>query len=264
MHLLGLRLRRGPLLVGRHVALRRVRRQRIDEDVSGPLLRHHRTGRCGDEDLGHPALRSRRADDLVREMLAIRLHQERVADVRAIRIIADALLGQHLPERAVRRRLPAPEHLHDRVSAFGLDRADEVAHLRVRDCLEVLTVRRIIGPEPADGPSGGCGEVVAHVGCHVRERLPALEPVERCLRLLLGGVELLISWLVAGRGILRQRLHQDQLRVHQRIEREALGEARFELLVADAHVERIGTRGEHRALDQRIGARRCQGWRAAG
>ena len=41
VHLLGLGQCRGPLLVGRHVALRRVRRQRIDEDVPSSLLRDH-------------------------------------------------------------------------------------------------------------------------------------------------------------------------------------------------------------------------------
>ncbi len=241
VHLLCLRQCRGPLLVGRHVALRRVRRQRIDEDVPGSLLRDHRRGRGGDEDLGHPALRGRRADDVVREMVAVRLHQERVVDVRAIGIIADTLPGEQLAERAVSRRLPAREHLQHGVAAFGLDRADEVAHLRIRDRIEVLAVRRIIGAEPADAPSGRCGEVVADVGRHFRERLPALEPVERRLRLFPRGVELLVRWLVVGRGILGQRLHQDQLRVHQLIEREALGKARVELIVADAHVECIGT-----------------------
>ena len=75
---------------------------------------------------------------------------------------------------------------------------------------------------------------------HVREGLPALDAVECRLGLLARGVELLIGRLVVGRGILRQRLHQDQLRVHQLVEREPLGKASVELVVADAHAEFIG------------------------
>ena len=133
----------------------------------------------------------------------------------------------------------------------GLDRADEVADLRVGDGIEVLAVDGVVGADPAEDPSRRGGEVVAHVGGDGGEVLPALDPADGRLGLLARRVDLLVGRLGAGLGIVGQGVHQDQLCANPFGERVPLGDAGVDLVVVDRDPERVRLAGQHGAVHER-------------
>ena len=205
----GLREGGRPLLLG---GLRLVLKLgiRLDEDVARPLLGHGRSAHRRDHDLRDAPLLGRADEDLGVEHLLVGLGHGELASVGAVLLVAHTLGVEELGQRVILRVAPLGE-VEQGHAALDLDRADDVARLRIVDELEVLGVGRIVRGDPADAARVLGARVVAHVERDRAEVLPALDPRERVLGLLGGGGDLLLGGLGVGIRILGQRVDEDQV-----------------------------------------------------
>jgi hypothetical protein len=249
--LLGLGQRGGPLLV-RRGALVLGFGYRRDQHVAGALLRNGVARHRLDDDLRDASLGRRRDGHLVAEVGAELFDQQLAADVLPERGVVDPLLAKRVAEPALRRRLAPVHELQDGEPTLRLDRAHDVARLRVRQRVEVLRIRRVVRLEPAKLPADLGGEVVADLRRDDGEVLAALEAGDD----VLGGgarrLHLLVGRLRVRLGVVGERRDEDHARRDPLGQGPPLRDAGVDLLVGDADPELLGPRREDGGVDERV------------